>query len=322
MQTKDSERHLFVNNGATTAAIRRRYGLNKILGDDIRKNRENDKHHALDAICISFSQDFKYDKKSGKDVIEGFTYDFVKNAIDEIIPYPYTNKKPFKGNTRPLETIYGYKKVGETHCITNRVDLTTFEQKDKKIKTILDEAIKNDLLEKLNVSKEEWNELLKNYIHPTKRTKVKKVKVIVSEGDLTHDINGRMRIGEFVDFGNKGTIKQFKHSKGHKGQILYYNEKGSIKVMPIYANQKTEEVKEKLQEMNCKLYKKGMMFYSGCLVDIPKEFNAGKNTCPAGIYKLRTIKSKGDILLENSAGIEINTSAKNLVEANFSRHKD
>ncbi len=323
MQTKDSERHLFVNNGATTAAIRRRYGLNKILGEDVKKNRENDKHHALDAICISFSQDFKYDEKSGKDIIEGFTYDFVKNAIDEIIPYPYTNKKPFKGNTRPLETIYGYKKIGETHCITNRVDLTTFEQKEKKIKTILDESIKNDLLKKLTVSKEEWNALLKNYIHPTKRTQVKKVKVIVSEGDLTHDINGRMRIGEFVDFGNKGTIKQFKHSKGHKGQILYYNEKGTIKVMPIYANQKTEEVKEKLQEMNCKLYKKGMMFYSGCLVDIPKDFNAGKNTCPAGIYKLRTIiADTGVIKLESSIGAEILTSAKYLSKANFSRYKD
>ena len=319
LQTQGDKRHIFVNNGSSTSAIRRRYGLNKILGNDVKKNRDNDKHHALDAICISFSRDFKYNKDLKADVIEGFTYDIVKSAIDKIIPYPYANDKPFKGNTKPLETIYGYREIAGKNCITSRVDITSIKQKENAVKSIVDEVIKNDLLNQLEykLSAKEWEDMLKNYVHPKKQTKVKKVLTVVSEGKLEQDSNGRSRIGEFADFGNKGVKHQFKHSKGHKGQILYYNEKDSIKVMPIYANIKTQDVKNKLIEMGCKLYNKGQMFYSGCLLEIPEDFKAGSNTHPAGIYKLRTMKSDGQVKIENNSGVEISTSATHLVNAKF-----
>ena len=336
MQTEGEKRHIFVNNGASTSAIRRTYGLNKLLGKDIEKNRKNDKHHALDAICISYSRDFKYDKEKDKDVIEGFNPSYIKEVIDEIIPYPYANRKPFKGNTRPLETIYGLRMYNDKTYITNRVSILTIEQKESKIKTIIDETIKNDLLEKLKegYSSKEWALMLENYTHPKKKTKVRKVLTIVSEGKIEKDLNGRERIGEYADFGTKGVKHQFKHSKGHKGQILYFNEKGSVKVMPVYANIKIDEVKEKLQKMNCTLYNKGMMFYSGCLINVPNEFEASvyydieddngnvkakavKETVPSGIFKLRTIMSDGKIKIENNNGIEILTSAATLVKAKF-----
>ena len=77
--------------------------------------------------------------------------------------------------------------------------------------------------------------MLENYIHPKKKSRVKKVMIAVSEGNIETDLNGRERIGEFADFGTKGVKHQFKHSKGHKGQILYFNEKGNVKVMPVYS---------------------------------------------------------------------------------------
>lgn len=323
LQVKDEKRHIFVNNGSSTFAIRKRYGLNSLLGDDEKKNRNNDKHHALDAICISYAREFKYDKVSKKDVIEGFNPEVVKKAIDKITPYPYANKKPFKGNIRPLETIYGLRMYCGKSYITNRVDITSIEQKNKKIKNIVDEVIKNDLLNKLeeNMSSGEWKKMLENYKHPKKQTLVKKVMTIVSEGVIEKDTNDRKRIGEFADFGNKSTRHQFKHSKGHKGQILYYNDKGVVKVMPVYANKKTSEVREQLQNMGCKLYNKGELFYSGCLINVPKEFNAGQKTCPAGIYKVRTIMSVGQIKLENNTGTELLSNAQNLVNSGFSKYK-
>lgn len=323
LQVEGQSRHIYVNNGSSTHAIRRRYGLNALLGDDKKKNRENDKHHALDAICISYSRDFKYDKESGKDIIKGFNPETVKKIIDAIIPYPYAQKKQFKGNLRPLETIYGLRVKDGKAYITNRVDITSFEQNETKIKTIIDEVIKNDLLDKLSekMSKEEWHQMLVSYVHPNKRTKVKKVMVIVSQGILEKDGNGRERIGEFCDFGTKGTKHQFKHSKGHKGQILYYNEKGAVKVMPVFSNQKLEEVKDKLMQMGCKLYNGGQMFYSGCLVNIPNDFKGGANTFPAGVYKIRTVKSGGEIKLENNNGIEISSSAAYLTQAKFEKYK-
>lgn len=323
LQLEGENRHIFVNNGSSTCAIRKRYHLNSLLGDDEKKNRSNDKHHALDAICISYSRDFKYDKNIKKDTIEEFNPEVVKKVIDEIIPYPYANKKPFKGNTRPLETIYGLR-YREKSYITNRVAITSIEQKDKKIKTIIDETIKNDLLNKLEekMSSNDWINMLENYVHPKKRTHVKKVNVIVSEGKIEADKNGRDRIGEYSDFGTKGTQHQFKHSKGHKGQILYFNEKGAIKVMPVYANKSTKEVRKQLEQMGCKLYNGGELFYSGCLIEVPNEFKGTKSNQKHGIYKLRTMMSDGKVKLENNSGEEIMTSANYLVNAKFSKYKD
>ena len=320
IQVADEKRHIYVNNGASTFAIRKRYGLNALLGDADKKNRSNEKHHALDAICISYSQDFKYNEDLDKDVIDGFNPEVVKKVIDRIIPFPYANKKALKSNTRPLETIYGKRIVNGKACITSRVMLETLDA--KKVKNIVDEVIKNDLLNKLEQkpSADDWRNYLKDYIHPKKKTRVKKVMIIVSEGVLEQDANGRERIGEYCDYGTKGTKGQFKCSKAHKGQILYYNEKGSIKVMPVYSNKKTQEVRDKLVEMGCKLYAKGLMFYSGCLVNIPKDFKAGSVTHPAGVYKLRTIISKGDVKLENNNGTEILTSVKNLTNAEFTKY--
>lgn len=341
LQVEGENRHIFVNNGSSTFAIRKRYHLNSLLGDDEKKNRSNDKHHALDAICISYSRDFKYDEKTGKDTIDGFNPENVKKVIDEIIPYPYTNKKPFKGNTRPEETIYGLRKYGEKTYITKKINITSIEQKDKKIKTIIDEVIKNDLLNKLEekMSANEWVKMLETYNHPKKQTLVKKVMVVVSEGKLEKDSNGRERIGEYTDFGTKGTNHQFKRSKGHKGQILYFNEKGSVKVMPVYANKSTKEVREQIEQMGCKLYNNGELFYSGCLINVLNDFEAnvyyiiidaqGKNKLvpqkefvKSGIFKVRTIMSDGTIKLENNSGQEILTSASVLVSKKFKKYKE
>ena len=323
LQVEGENRHIYVNNGSSTFAIRKRYGLNALLGDAEKKNRQNDKHHALDAICISYAREFKYDKTLNKDVIEGFNPEVVKNVIDRIIPYPYANKKALKSNTRPLETIYGKRMVNGKACITNRISLESLEPKEKKVRNIVDEVIKTDLLNKLEQkpSQEDWYNYLKDYIHPKKKTKVKKVMIVVSEGTLEQDSNGRDRIGEYCDYGTKGTKGQFKCSKGHKGQILYYNEKGAVKVMPVYSNKKTQEVRDKLVEMGCKLYAGGQMFYSGCLVNIPNDFKAGAVTHPAGVYKLRTIiSSSGQTKLENNNGEEIVSSVKNLTDVNFKKY--
>ena len=324
MQTKDNERHVFVENGSTTAKIRKSYKLNSILGDDEKKNRSNPKHHALDAICISYARKFKFDEEKHKYYVEGLQRDYVEQKINELMPFPYTHKKPLKSNTSPLETIYGKRIIDGKAYITSRVSIETIKQDLKSVKNIIDVVIKNDLTNKIEnkVSSEEWLNMLKHYVHPKKKTFVKKVLVIVSEGTLEMDANARERIGEFSDFGTKGTKGQFKHSKAHKGQILYYDNKGSIRVMPIYANKSTQEVKDKLVNMGCRLYRGGEMFYSGCLVEIPNDFKAGDKTFTKGIYKLRTITEAGQSKLENNIGQEILTSAKNLTFAEFYKKKD
>ncbi len=325
MQTEGSTRHVFVENGAMTAKIRNIYRLNAILGDDAKKNRSNPKHHALDAICISYARNLKLDKDRHKYYVEGLNRPYIEQKINELMPFPYTHKKPLKANTRPLETIYGKRIIDDKAYITSRVTLEDMKQDIKAIKNIVDTVIKDDLTSKLEekLSAQDWKTMLQNYVHPKKKTKVKKVLILVSEGQLEIDLNGRERIGEYSDFGTKGTKGQFKHSKGHKGQILYYDKKGSIRVMPIFSNKSTKEVKDNLIEMGCKLYNGGEVFYSGCLVEIPNDYKAGAMTYPKGIYKLRTIIVKAGVIhLENNIGQEILTSAKNLSIAGFYKLKN
>lgn len=322
LQVKDENRRIFVNNGSTTSKIRRQYNLNRLLGDENKKNRENDKHHALDAICISYSRDFIYDTKTHKYRINDIDIPQIEQVINDIIPYPYSNDKPLKSATAPEETIYGKKeKDGKTY-ITKRMDLTEIKQKGKSIRKISDEAIKTDLLEKLEtkMTAEEWESMLKSYIHPTRKTKVNKILVLDSEGFVSFDSNGRERIGEYCDFGNKGTKGQFKKSKQHKGQILYFNEEGNVKVMPIYSNKKTQDVKNELINMGCKLYRNGEMFYSGCLIEVPDDFVAQNVERKAGVYKLSTIQANGGIKLKDTNGIDFIVMAHVLVKANMKKY--
>ncbi|MCD7740464.1 MAG: hypothetical protein LUH11_03850, partial [Candidatus Gastranaerophilales bacterium] len=229
MQTKDTERHVYVENGSTTAKIRNMYKLNSILGDDEKKNRSNPKHHALDAICISYARNLKFDEQKHKYYVEGLNKLYIEQKIAELMPFPYTHKKLLKANIRPLETIYGKRIIDNNAYITSKVSIETIKRDLKSIKNIVDKVIKEDLTKKLEneMTDSEWQNMLKNYIHPKKKTHVKRILTIVSQGNLENDLNGRERIGEFVDFGTKGTKGQFKHSKAHKGQILYYDSKNN-----------------------------------------------------------------------------------------------
>ncbi len=53
-----------VGNGAATATLRRKWGLNDILGDTGEKNRNDHRHHAIDAIVIALTSRSLYQKLS------------------------------------------------------------------------------------------------------------------------------------------------------------------------------------------------------------------------------------------------------------------
>lgn len=327
LQTKDDKRRIFTNNGASTHKIRRQFNLNRLLGDDEKKNRENPKHHALDAICISYSQDLKYDTDKHKYIIDGFDVPQIERIINDIIPFPYTHKKPLKSNVLPKETVYGkrqYNNDSDEVILTTRKNLIDLEQKEKAIKNIVDEIIKDDLLEnlKLNLSADDWKSMLSNYVHPKKKTLVKKVRVVETKGKIEFDNNGRERIGEYCDFGTKGVKGQFKHSKQHKGQILYFNEKDKISVMPIYANRKTQDVKNELINMGCKLYRGGEVFRSGILVHFDNDFSVKDEIFKAGIYRLRSIKEDRRAEIENNVGKKYLINLKVLTDAGFKKYKE
>ncbi len=358
LQTKDDARRIFVSNGKETAAIRRKYNLNKLListeeranidrKEQIKKNRSNPLHHALDAYCISYSQAVKFDKSKQyhENELDKWYCEGLEDSIGEL-KQKFTEIYPryVKRNTKelyPNETIYGMKsridpKTGKTaYYMTVRKDLMQYlaekgkskEETSKRLKNLWDKEIQEDLeLKFKNISQsatwfEGWTAFLDNYHHPKRQSKIRKIVIIDStpSEEFATDINGRRFIDEYKDYGklNK-TIGQFKRTKMHKGQIVYYNTKGIAKVRPIYGHESLKSVQEKLKEQDCKLYMNGMMFYSGCDLSIPIEFQGEKKKqFRPGIYKLNSINILGTAKLTSRNGEEFVTSLSHLTKAGF-----
>lgn len=355
LQTKEDDRRVFVNDGKVTATIRRIYGLNELLLSDEdrkklaesreagkqrevwKKNRKNDKHHAVDAYCISYSQELKLKNVDDRGVahfhapgLERSKAQFERRLLDL---FPVSTRRNTK-EMYPLETIYGYRsriENGKTlHYLTVRKNLVELLSKErKKIKDIFDDAIRMDLTQKSQeiTDSKEWVAFLEKYRHPQRKSLVKTVILIDarSENPPVPNTEGRLSFGELKDFGNqdnkqgkKGiTFKQFKRSKANQGQLIYKNEKNKWCVQQVLVHEKLSSVKEKLIQSKYTLYKEGMLFYSNCLIFIPKPFKAGKLELSGGLYKSRSLKSNGDAKLENSNGEEFLSNIKHLVEAGF-----
>ena len=62
---KGEKQKIFVSSGAITSRIAREYGLYKVLGSGkltYEKDREDNRHHALDAMIISYLRQYTRDE--------------------------------------------------------------------------------------------------------------------------------------------------------------------------------------------------------------------------------------------------------------------
>ncbi len=328
LQTQDDIRRIFVSNGRNTAKIRSIYKLNELLypeGTDADKikNRSNPKHHALDAICITYSQSLKTiqeDNGRVKSFVNGLNREHIIEELERLVPIQVERNID---KLRLDQFMYGKVKIEEgKYAMVRRKDINDVDRKKSAIESIVDIDIRNNLLSKFEkMDNKEWIEMLKTYMHPTRATKVLKVKYMAnSPNEITVQEDGRERLNEYLDMGSKGTRGQFKLAKEARGQFIYFDEKNTPRVKPVYANQKINDVKKELQQKQYKLYKNGMLFNSGCLIVIPKSFFSASVEYSSGVYKLRTFISSGQTKLESIDGKEIMTSVKNLVLAEFERY--
>ncbi len=369
----DENRRIFVNDGRITSKIRRTYQLNELLlskeeqealeaarnigerRDIWQKNRRNKKHHALDAYCISYAQQFRGETKPNggvrwyaprKNDAPGLeeTKGLMKQQLDALFP------ETLRRNTKklyPMETIYGYRSrsdssessqgkqwdsVIQRHYLTVRKELTSFLEKDrKKIKLIYDPVLRQALttLSDQTPNAAEWKELLGKFKHPVLKSAVKKVQVIESQAEAppVKDETGRTSFGEYKDFGNqkkvdpkgfsKGiTLGQYRHSTANQGQMLVMEGK-KWKVLPVLSHEKRSALLQNLKNQGQKIYQDGALFYAGCQIHVPVFFKAGKDELPDGNYNLMSMWSAGPVKISDSNGIEYLTSVNYLTAADF-----
>lgn len=307
----DGERKVIVVSGGLTGRIRRKYKLNSLLNPDAKseeeaeiKNRKDDRHHALDAMVISFIPNWARNAK-----VTGFFRfpdevhrELFAKEIAEVIPQNVCFEKPTLA-----ETIYGARNDYGKRVIVQRAELvslamkptspgkTTFDLKyaGSQAKSVRDAVIQQGLLNFIATNPDEtaWRQFCANFhIKRKDGTAGPRVEsVTVTVGEPT----------EYKDMSKDGTGAYRKALKGHKGQIVYAltttNKKGvakeTIEVRPVYAFESFAKVRAALlDEFGAALQVKGI-FQSGCLIQTGKETFHATKPLPPGKYLLNTIRT-------------------------------
>lgn len=304
-----------VVSGGLTARIRRKYGLNRILNPGAsseeeaeKKNRSDKRHHALDAMTISFIPQWARDPgKTGffrfPKAIRDNPLPFFQARIDAVVPRQLCYEKA------PLaETIYGLRKTPEGNQVVKRTDLRDLAYQTVNMKTvfnidsavkngipkILDERIQSALLEfaRLKPTEEEWNRFVADFTPFGSR--VRRVRLV--ETALPPDT-----MGEFKNMSKDGTAMLRKPLKANKGQYVFTEPDGKIKVRPVYSFESPFQVRTLLLAEEPGRVIQGF-YQTGCLVSLERDVEAGKHKIPKGVYRLSTIRADAFVGIFNTHG--------------------
>jgi len=306
---RDGKKRIIVVSGGLTGRIRRKYKLNSLLNPNAKseedaetKNRNDDRHHVLDAMVISFIPNWARNAKSTGffRFPDGVHRELFGKEIAEVIPENVCFEKPALA-----ETIYGARTDHGKKVIVQRAELVSLGMKPtalgksvfdlkyagKQIQSIRDPVIQGRLLEFLTTNPDEgaWRTFCAEFHIKHKDG---------SDGQSVESLT--VNVGEpteYMDMSKDGTGAYRKALKGHKGQIVYVlsrtDKKGVKKdvyaVRPIYAFESAAKVSAALRsEFGEELQVKEIL-QSGCLVQTDKETSHAKKPLPPGKYLLNTI---------------------------------
>lgn len=325
-----------VINGALTARVRAINNLNSLLADRedqldpekmMKKVRKNDRHHALDAMVLSFIPEWARNPKLKKNynLPPGIDREYFNKCVEQVVPY-----KCILTKSALQETFYGTRllpdesgKIKETVVTRLKiselgVSLNKFDQKKakKEAEAILDPVLRAPIIEALenqSFDKEGWAAWCNNFRHPKSGAQILKVRARAQKGDKS----------EYVNVAKEGEAKgfrgQYKTAKQHQGYIIYLekDKKGVEKpaVWPIYAWQSRKKEEEKLKAKNCHVVD---FFQAGCLIELLCDYEHGEIVVQPGKYILRTIRKDGWFVLDRVQGVLPLSKIENIRE-NFRR---
>ena len=349
----EGNRRVIVISGGLTARIRRKYRLNSLLNpppSDIsdlvqweeqaeKKNRDDHRHHALDAMVINFLPQWMRDAEKGRffrfpEPVQQNPREFFEKEIENVMPHQLVFAKAIL-----TETVYGGRSQKNKTVIVQRVPLIELGYTVKNMKTVFDrkylvgrtksvrdaviaDAL-NRFLEKDSNGESQWRafcekfQIRKNDGMPGPR--VIKVNVTVGASD------------EYAEMSKDGGGAYRRDKKEHKGQIIYIervkNKKGAINeilmVRPVYSFESRRTVELQLKEaLNDAINIYGF-FQSGCLIGVESEVSHKKRPLRSGTYLLNTIRADKFVQITNQQGQTYPDlplySLKNLIAAGLRR---
>ena len=294
-------KRVIVVSGGLTARVRRKYDLNRLLhGDDTpfeeaeKKNRNDDRHHALDAMVLTFIPQWARDpKKEGFfHFPDGVNRESLRPVVAKVMPRNLVYERPVLA-----DTLYGARESEAGKVIVQRVEVAALAYKPiapqkvkfdldyarSQVKNIRDTVIQRRLGEFLGIEPDEaaWKQFCAGF--GQKRADG-------SPGAAIQQV--LMNVGEpaeYKDLSKDGKGSYRKAKKGHQGQLVYLDAKGEPRVRPVYAFESLAAVRKNLLTEAGPGSQFYGFFQSGCLITLEKPAVHPKHMLPPGKYLLNTI---------------------------------
>lgn len=222
---------VYVTSGRTTSTLRHYWGLNDILSGDVDiKQREDHRHHAIDALVIAntthgfvntMSRYHKYDREPNADSFtmpwDSFHKDAEKAVNNILISHKVNNRA--RGQLHE-ETNYGRITLpdgSESFVVRKPIESLTANQ----LQHIVDKQVKQNLFDRLctfginiedkfKIPKEAWNDPL--YLMGSKNP-IKKVRITVPTQDMLQLYEDKKL---FVEYGKNHHMEIFEHKNGKR----------------------------------------------------------------------------------------------------------
>ena len=342
---KQGHKRVAIISGGLTGRIRRKYRLNSILnpcpdGEDpflweekCEKNRKDDRHHALDAMVISFLPTWARDtKKEGFFRFpEGVHQEYFAREIEDVRPkYIALEKAALEAKFYGLRTINGQKFiVGRESLAALAVKVannreTLKARKDIETHRIVDGQIRRDVEgfweKNPSATLEEWKAWCQSYRLGGRGARVENILVTKSKADSIEEYKD---VAKHDGDAQRG---QFKRGAKHRGYFIYERpaptkkdaQHTQIEVRPVFVFEGKQSVHEELrQHLGWKIHG---YFESGCQVSLEKIWQFREKTYPAGEYILKSVWANRNAELKHPQHGEIGpVGLRILLDAGFKR---
>jgi CRISPR-associated endonuclease Csn1 len=286
-------------SGGLTARIRRKYRLNSLLNPPpvgttdlneweakAEKNRNDKRHHALDAMVINFLPQWMRDEKKGwffrfPEPVRKNPRGVFEKEIADVMPRHIAYEKVVLA-----ETNYGASTEGDDFVIVQRVPLRDLAMKPvalgkskfdlaylkKQVQAVRDDVVRKrlDQFVESGADEQDWVQFCTKYRLPSRMGTLgpRVGHVTVKVGAAT----------EYKEMSKDGRGTWRKGLGSHKGQIIYWDPAGILAVRPVYAHGSVSKEIRSIESLGGKAKIYGF-FQSECAVRTTKSI-------PANQYKL------------------------------------
>lgn len=323
-QMLGGKKKIHVVPGGLTARVRRKYRLNELLhtSKENNKNRDDDRHHALDAMVLSLLKESNTKIGDSLD-FEGESILSIRSEIEKVIPYKAGKEKPVLE-----ENFYGVRKRGEQEVPVRKMPILELPYKRElsgkmtfKLNILKDrinslyypedhggdvltkkiEEIANDVLQKKDskLAEKLWNDRITAFQNISG---AKKINLIESK---TMDEFKKLSAPYIADIKVQDKSRHRSHAvrgKGsHKGQfVLSKVEDGKKKsfVRPVYIFENIRDVKNNLAADGCEVL---LFVQSGDWLELPNSVES----IPSGIYRLGSLWTDRTVALYDMSGVKV-----------------